>query len=326
MGSLFSGFLEAASMKSQNALNVMLRANWKSHRQEIQKNGLVVTPLSDASKSIWDEIRKDCKIGYQNGSFVIPVHAVDDSIFDPSSHSHRKVDEVLLFDKSYNTEMLATMIKGVLSETGTCLTLQNGMGNVEILQRILGKERVLQGNTSQGAMLRNPGEVIHSGTGYITIVSPTPQGQKSAEWWVKTLQSVHLPAELGGSNFEEVLWKKLIVNAVINPLTAIHHCKNGEILSLPEYNAICDQVVNEAVRVAERCGVRLDVADCKARVQLVAEQTAANRSSMASDIAQKRRTEIDFINGYIVAMGRKQGIETPVNCSLTEQVKRIECK
>ena len=67
-------------------------------------------------------------------------------------------------------------------------------------QRILGKKRVLQGNTSQGAMLRNPGEVIHSGTGYITIVSPTPQGQKSAEWWVKTLQSVHLPAELGGSN------------------------------------------------------------------------------------------------------------------------------
>lgn len=104
MGSLFSGFLEAASMKSQNALNacfldfshfqVMLRANWESHRQEIQKNGLVVTPLSDASKSIWNEIRKDCNIGYQNGSFVIPVHAVDDSIFDPSSQSHRKVDEV----------------------------------------------------------------------------------------------------------------------------------------------------------------------------------------------------------------------------------------
>lgn len=68
------------------------------------------------------------------------------------------------------------------------------------MQKILGKERVLQGNTSQGAMLRNAGEVIHSGTGYITIVSPTPQGQKSAEWWVKTLQSVHLPAELGGEN------------------------------------------------------------------------------------------------------------------------------
>ena len=108
MGSLFSGFLEAASMKSQNALNVcflcfshlqvMLRANWESHRKEIQKKGLIVTPLSDASKSIWNKIRNDCKIGYQNGSYVIPVNAVDDSIFDPSSHSDRIVDEVLHVD------------------------------------------------------------------------------------------------------------------------------------------------------------------------------------------------------------------------------------
>lgn len=52
----------------------------------------------------------------------------------------------------------------------------------------------------------------------------------------------------------------------------------------------------------------------------------ANRSSMASDIAKKRRTEIDFINGYIVKMGKKQGVETPMNTSLTEQVKNIESK
>lgn len=104
MGSLFSGFLEAASLKSQNAidvrfldfshLKVLLRANWESHRREIQKKGLIVTPLSDASKSIWNQIKSDCKIGYQNGSYIIPVHAVDDSIFDPTSQAHRKVDEV----------------------------------------------------------------------------------------------------------------------------------------------------------------------------------------------------------------------------------------
>ena len=69
-----------------------------------------------------------------------------------------------------------------------------------VIRRVLGKERVIQGNTSQGAMLQRPGEVIHSGTGYITIVSPTPEGRASAEWWVRTLQSIHLPAELGGDN------------------------------------------------------------------------------------------------------------------------------
>lgn len=90
----------------------------------------------------------------------------------------------MLLDKSYNTRSLAKLIKNVLKKDGTCLTLQNGMGNVEILQVFkygmkftlqeeLGENRVLQGNTSHGAMLLGPGCVRHAGTGYITISSPS---------------------------------------------------------------------------------------------------------------------------------------------------------
>ena len=121
------------------------------------------------------------------------------------------------------------MINHVLAPNGSCLTLQNGMGNVDILQRVLGESRVLQGSTSQAAMIRKPGSVEHTGIGYIKIATPSEAVKQAASWWVKTLMSVGLAATPAGGDFERVLWEKLIINSAINPLTSLYGVKNGEL-------------------------------------------------------------------------------------------------
>lgn len=116
------------------------------------------------------------------------------------------------------------------------------MGNVSILQRILGKTRVLQGSTSQAAMIDEAGSVEHTGIGYIKIAAPTDSGNEAAEWWIKTLSSVGLTATPAGNDFEQVLWEKLIINSAINPLTSLYGLKNGELQDSQEMKTLIQDV------------------------------------------------------------------------------------
>ena len=116
------------------------------------------------------------------------------------------------------------------------------MGNVSILQRVLGKDRVLQGSTSQAAMIDKAGTVEHTGIGYIKISAPTESGKAVADWWVQTLSSVGLEATLAGSDFQRVLWEKLIINSAINPLTSLYGVKNGELRSSQELTSLMQDV------------------------------------------------------------------------------------
>ena len=104
MGSLFSGFLKAASLKSGNGFNVcfvvqfngkvVLRANWKDHREAIRKEGLQVHPLSKECQNIWNAILKESNLQYTNSAISIPVETCEDSIFDQASPDYRQFDSV----------------------------------------------------------------------------------------------------------------------------------------------------------------------------------------------------------------------------------------
>ena len=324
MGSLFSGFLTAASLKSGGSFDVLLRANWKEHREEIKRNGLRVHPCSKETETIWNQIERDVGIAGNEKEAIVKVNAIDDSIFDVNSSRHRVVDSVLLLDKSCYTEQCAHMIKNVLAANGSCLTLQNGMGNVDILQRVLGENRVLQGSTSQAAMINQPGSVEHTGIGYIKIATPSETVKPAAMWWVKTLLSVGLAATPAGSDFERVLWEKLIINSAINPLTSLYGVKNGELRNSEAMKSLMKDIVQEGVAVAKAIGVNLSVEDMYEKTLLVCTQTANNNSSMYSDILRKRSTEVDFINGYIARTGEKQHVLVPINRCITKMIKAKE--
>jgi 2-dehydropantoate 2-reductase len=125
-------------------------------------------------------------------------------------------------------------------------------------------------------------------------------------------------------NIQDLLWSKLIVNVGINALTAVTRLKNGELIRRPDTEILLEKVVDEAVEVGKREGVKFIYEDPLAQVKKVCELTAANVSSMLQDVLRKKKTEIEFINGAIVERGARLGVPTPANEILTRLVRTIQ--
>jgi len=145
----------------------------------------------------------------------------------------------------------------------------------------------------------------------------------------RLLQSAALALNLCGfgaevaENIEAYIWEKLLINVGINALTAIHDCRNGDLLTVGNRRNTMQAAVLEAAAVAKAKGILLP-ADPVGKTFAVCKATAANLSSMLQDVRRHRTTEIDAINGAIVRLAKEFSIRVPVNFSLTEQVKKIE--
>jgi 2-dehydropantoate 2-reductase len=231
-------------------------------------------------------------------------------------------DFVLLCVKSNKTRIAAEFLKTKLALETTIVTLQNGVGNLEILEEIFGKERALGGVTAEGATALGWGRIRHAGVG-ATIVGPRGTAGGPAEKLVDALNKAGFKAETA-DNVKGLLWGKLIINTGINALTAITRLKNGRLPDLTGTDLIMEELVREAEAVAAAKNILLPYEDPLARVKEVCRNTSGNISSMLQDVLNKKETEIDFINGAIVIEGEMLGIPTPVNRIITYLVKAIE--
>lgn len=244
--------------------------------------------------------------------------------YDPAQIG--RADLVLVFCKSYDTRAAAASLPPLMHQGTIILTLQNGLGNVEALCEAVPREHVMAGVTHQGAYVSGPGRVDHAGSGE-TIVGEIdePRDSQRAQLLAAALTAAGLPAS-ASDNIKGVQWAKAIVNAAINPLTAILRVRNGKLLEIPEALALMQQVTAEGEAVACAAGVSLPpgVSPLWAKAQETARQTAANRSSMLQDILHGRRTEIDSINGAIVREGAGLGVPAPVNLALTGIVRALD--
>jgi 2-dehydropantoate 2-reductase len=235
-------------------------------------------------------------------------------------------DLVLVCVKAYDTEAVARRLRD-LPPGPFFLTLQNGVGNVELLGQYLPPERILAGITSHGATALGPGRVRHAGTGD-TYIGWGFEGQ-SVESHPGLLWA---QAALAGAGFDtrvapricSLIWSKLMVNVGINALTALTRLPNGGLLDFPPAEEIMAGAVREAVQVAEAKGIPLLFADPLAEVRKVCRLTGSNRSSMLQDVLREKKTEIAFINGSIVREGERLGLPVPVNTLLTGLVQVIE--
>jgi 2-dehydropantoate 2-reductase len=252
------------------------------------------------------------KVESINGDYEVRVPA-------SSQKPPGEPDAVLFCVKSNDTEEAAKKVAPWLKETRIVVTLQNGLGNVDILERIFGKARVVGGITSEGATVLDHGRIRHAGTGE-TLVGPP--GNR-AEMLVSAFRQAGFSSGIAG-DIQSHIWGKLIVNVGINALTALTGLRNGRLPQVSALRVIMEMVVKEAVAIAEAKHVRLPYADPMSRVMIVCEATSDNVSSMLQDVMNKNRTEIDFINGAIVREGAALGIPTPVNFTLTSLVQAIQ--
>ncbi len=220
--------------------------------------------------------------------------------------------------KAYQTETAARALPGLMSQGGMALTLQNGLGNLESMARIVGPARLLAGVGLLGVTGQDEGRIIYAGRGVIYIGAPAGS-QVSRDPEVAAVVDLFRGAGLEcqpREDIEAVLWEKLVINVGINPLTALLRVPNGALLQLPEAWEVAMAAAAEAQAVAQAAGLNLS-GDPAGRLRQVCADTAANRSSMLQDILAGRPTEIEALNAQVATRGRALGLPTPVNDLLT---------
>jgi 2-dehydropantoate 2-reductase len=245
-------------------------------------------------------------------------HAMVPVIMNPTGI---QPDIVIIFVKSGNTKEAAQSIKGIITKETMIVTLQNGLGNREIISDITGN-MVIGGITSEGATSLGYGRVRHAGTGS-TVLGPITGSGTLLQTIVNAFNKAGFKAD-SAENIDDLIWGKLIVNVGINALTAITGLKNGQLPMHEGTLNIMKDAVMEAVKVAHAKSITLPYPDPMEKVLEVCRNTAGNIASMLQDVLNKRVTEIDFINGAIHREGEKLGIPAPTNLLLTRLVKTIE--
>jgi 2-dehydropantoate 2-reductase len=238
-------------------------------------------------------------------------------------------DLVLVLVKAFDTEAVAGQIARRIPPATPVLTLQNGLGNAEALAARLKPEQILAGVTTFGALRESSGAVRLTGRGEC-VIGAWPPGNKTTEGHARPVAELLSSAGIRCTsvpNILPVLWKKLAVSAVINPLTAILRVSNGELLHRPELNPLIAVIVEEVWRVAARHQIPLPTPpELVEEVRRVCRATAANRSSMLRDVEEARPTELDSISGAVVRLGRERGVLAPANLGLASLVQAISAR
>ena len=232
-------------------------------------------------------------------------------------------DLVILCVKSYSTEDACKDIKELVSKETFVMTLQNGIGNIQVLNDHFGSEKVIAGITNHGATLLGAGHVRHAGKGETVIGIANGKVLGPIKDIAGILSRSGFDTKIS-KDINSVIWSKLVINVGINALTAITRLKNGALVENAGTRDCLRCAVQEAVKVVKRKRVKLSYDDPIQKVESVCKATAANCSSMLQDVMNNKRTEIDFINGAIMRQGKALGILTPVNEVLTNIVKTIE--
>ncbi|MEN1761481.1 ketopantoate reductase family protein [Anoxynatronum sibiricum] len=294
MGCLYGGLL------SDVGNQVFLVDVWQEHVDVINQKGLSISGVSG-----------DRRIT----SIRATTSAMDVGI----------CDLVIVFVKSTATRLAVQHAQPLIGADTLVLTLQNGLGNAEAISESVGEDKVIAGVTAHGSTLLGPGAIRHAGQGPTVIGPLVPRQDNRLEKICTAFQQAGLET-IVDDNVMGLIWGKLMANIGINALTAITGLQNGELLQYAETEELLEKAVQEAREVARVKGITVKEEDPVAYVKSVCRKTAENRSSMLQDITRGSRTEIDVINGAIVAEGLRLGVETPVNRVLTLLVRTIEKK
>jgi len=224
---------------------------------------------------------------------------------------------ILLTTKAYDAAAAVAGIKSLLRKDTVILVLQNGLGIKDIVEKVVeSKAEVVRGLATSAAEFFEPGKIsFWQGE---TFLESTQTSKRIARVFNETKLKTKISNEM-----QEEIWKKLIVNCVLNPLTVILQVRNNEIM-IDSLKEIRHKIMQESIAVgnAERVSFESNLEECIERK--IARYT--NYSSMCQDIMKRKKTEINFLNGKIVELGRKHGIPTPVNDTLVGLIRFLEVR
>ena len=290
MGSLFGGLLASSG---EDVWLVDIR---EDHIQTLVSTGLIVEEEGKKQR--------------------IPVHATRETA------SIGEADLILFLVKAYHTKKAVSDALVLQKKDTVFLTLQNGLGNEEAICQQVDPRKVILGVTNHGATFLGPGRIRHAGWGKTYI------GELDGKVTSRVIQIAQLFTRAGiesdvSSNIQGLVWNKLFINVGINPVAALAGLKNGNLLDYPETLRLMEALVSETIAVAREKGILIEGNPIE-KVKAVAEATRENRCSMGQDFDNRRKTEIDAINGAVIREAERLGIPVPYNQMITDLVKVIE--
>ena len=284
MGCLFGGLM------AEKGLDVTLIDVWKEHVDAINSKGL--------------------KMDGHGGDRYIKIKAT----MDPSTL--KPVDAIIIMCKATALEKALTNAKNIIGDKTMLMSFQNGIGHEAIMQKIAGKEKVLGGTTTQASNVLGPGHIKN----HAALPSWIGEYEGGMSDRVKDLAetfTAHNLETIAVPDIKKRKWMKLFALTAIGPLSSIfdlHHTdlyisnKNQEVS-----RELGKKIILETREVAKADGVDVTEDECLEMFNKIVDSKQTNKSSMCFDILNKRKTEIDFINGAVSKIGKGHGVKTPMN-------------
>ena len=293
MGSMFGGVVGAGG------LEVTLIDVWAEHVAAVRENGL---------RLVGDESER-----------MVAVAATT----EPAEAG--EADVVLVHCKAHHTTAAVGAAQTLFGADTVAISFQNGLGNEETIGEVIGIERVLGGTTAQGASILGPGAVRYYGDLPSQIGELGGGASDRAERIAAALTAAGLQTT-ASAEIRRDIWKKLLTNVALGALSALGDLSIAELIGVPELKAASLAALDEAATVARAAGIELSEEDAKAVLTKItgAGGTSANKSSMCVDVLNRRKTEIEVINGAVARLGREHGVPTPVNDTLIAAIIGVE--
>ena len=282
------GSLYGAKLSKLNDVTLIAR---KEHADRISKQGLRIT-------------------GLENDTYKLKAAAKIGKIEDNTL--------VLLTTKVYDSKNAVNSIKNLIKKDTIILCLQNGLYSENIVKKIVkNKCLVLRAVTNFGAAFLQAGVVKYNSCSYTAIEKSLKSDELACNFKECGLNGYV------SDNIKADMWKKLILNCVLNPVTAILRIENNGIAD-ERLNPLKELIADECLKVAKKDGVKFHIDFIKTINREF--KNSVNISSMQQDLIKGKHTEIDYLNGGVAALGRKYGIKCPVNEALAEIIRGMEKK
>lgn len=297
MGGLFGGLLSAGG------LDVTLLDTWHQHVEAIREQGLSI-------------------VGY-GGDRVIPIKATTDG------GDIETADIVLFQCKASANQAAAKSVRHLFTGSTVAVSFQNGLGNEEELAQVLGEDAVLGGLTAQAGLVEAPGVVRNFGD-LPTYLGEMKGGISERARAIADAFSRHGLPTRASADIRRDLWKKLLGNVGLSAISGATDLCSVDIMAVPELRDTVFRAVDEAAQVARACGIELDIEEAReVLLKLTIPSgggTGTSKSSLCADLAHRRPTEVDYIYGSVVRLGRQHGVTTPTLDTLIGIVKGLESK
>ena len=230
---------------------------------------------------------------------------------------------VLIAVKTQATLQTASQIAPYLKSNAIVLSLQNGMDNAALLKQHI-QQPCYSALIYAAIAMADLNLVKHLGGGNLIIGNTIPeQSEQRLEFLSQLLQLANIPTKVSKTIIVE-MWHKLIINCVLNGLSAIAQINYSELMKSPGIPEVIDLIQQECCQIALLEGVYLDQEHIKDLVSKVPNNWPMQISSTAQDLAKSKSTEIDYLNGAIVAKAKKHGVVVPINEMIYSLIKMRE--